>query len=165
MSEKPISTYLDFDTSDKPDKSFGISEKVAKKVGKKIAFVVCPCCGMSRKLNKTGGYYIQQSKTRKPKLISDLEEKLRTGELIKSPRSRTYNPEKNTGFNTYSFNEPFISIRESGGRGTGFREVEIIKMSDIPKLPKKDQKMLLDLVNEIREQCNKILDYTDKLIK
>lgn len=165
MSDKPISTYLDFDIHDKPDKSFGISEKVAKRVGKKIAFIVCPLCATSRKLNKTGGYYIRQSKTRKPKNIRDLEEKLRTGELIKSPRSRTYNPEKNTGFNAYSFDEPFISLRESNGRGTGFREVEIIKMSDIPKLPKKDQKVLLDLINEIREQCQKILDYTDKLLK
>lgn len=165
MSEKPISTYLDFDTTDKPDKDFGISEKVAKRMGKKIAFVVCPLCSMSRKLSKTGGYYIQQSKTRKPKLVGELEEKLRTGELIKSPRSRTYNTEKETRFNLYSFDEPFISIRESNGRGTGFKEVEIIKMSDIPKLQKKDQKMLLELIEEIRVQCRKVLDYTDKLVK
>ncbi|MDP2362559.1 MAG: hypothetical protein Q8M94_02195, partial [Ignavibacteria bacterium] len=103
MSEKPISTYLDFDTTDKPDKGFGISDKVAKRVGKKIAFVVCPLCCTSRKLSKTGGYYISRSKTRKPKSIKDLEERLKTGELIKSPRSRTYNPGKETRFNTYSF--------------------------------------------------------------
>ncbi|MDP2366272.1 MAG: hypothetical protein Q8M94_21170, partial [Ignavibacteria bacterium] len=138
------------------DKGFGISDKVTKRVGKKIAFVVCPLCCTSRKLSKTGGYYISRSKTRKPKSI---------GELIKPPRSRKYNPEKETRFNTYSFDEPFISIRESGGRGTGFREVEIIKMSDIPKLPKKDQKMLLDLIVELRGHCQKILDYTDKLVK
>lgn len=167
MSDKPISTYLDFDTTDKPDKDFGISEKVAKKMGKKIAFVVCPLCGLSRKLTKTGGYYIRQSKIRKPKLIKDLEEELKRGEKIKSLRSKIYNPQKDTRFNIYSFDEPFISIRQSNGRGTGFKEIkdEIIKMSDIPKEKKKDREKLLVLVKEIREQCQKILDYTDKLVK
>jgi len=169
---KKISTFLEFETEDtskeKQDSEFGLLRSEAKKLQKDLkhkAYVICPLCGLNRPLNKTGGYYIQKSKA-KGKTALILQHELRkTRKHIKSERAKKYNPRKYTSFNIVNIeDEPFISVRISLGRGRGFKEVSIIKLSDIPSMPERDKEILIELVGEIREQCQKILDYTEDLI-
>lgn len=153
MEDKQISKFLEFEIYDETEptkEDFGISEKPAKKVGKKLAFVVCPLCSLSRKLNKTGAYYTGKRKRKKG--------------TASEYRSLLYNPQKETAFNLYDLeNSPFISLRVASGKGYGLPEVEIIKLKDIANLPKKDQKVLFELLEQIKEQCSKIIDYINLL--
>ena len=169
---KKISTFLEFETEDdireKQDAEFGLLRSKAKKLQKDLkhkAYVICPLCGLNRPLNKTGGYFIQKTKA-KGKTALILQHELRkTKKYIKSERARKYNPRKYTSFNIVNIeDEPFISIRVSLGRGRGFEEVDIIKLSDIKDFKGQDKEILLELVNEIREQCKRILDYTEDLV-
>lgn len=179
MKNKELSSYLEFETIDESkEEGFGISKYDVRgtKTGKKIAFCVCPFCGLHRKLNKTGAHYILKLKAADKK---DKELKYRLEEGLEIParsKSRKYNPYKHTAYNLINIEEePFISIRVRGeGRG-GFYELPIsetgrvedgsIRLLDIPKQSKKDREMLLEIVDEIREQCKRFLDFTDKILR
>lgn len=167
MSEKRESIFLDFEFEEEKvptEEGFGASRKVAKKIHR-IAYLHCPVCGMNRKLNKTGGYYIWKQKQKGGKFDeAKIKDSLEEGKKIKSSRSKKYNPNKITAFNLYDLkNGPFISLREAQGRKRGIREVEIIKLSDIKKMPERDQIVLRELVSELREQCQKILEFTEDI--
>lgn len=179
MKDKKLSSYIEFETvEESKEEGFGISKYDVRrtKTGKKIAFCVCLLCGMHKKLNKTGANYILKLKAadRKDK---ELKYKLEEGlEIPARSKSKKYNPYKHTAYNLINIEEePFISIRVRGNGKGGFYELPIsetgrveegsIRLSDIPKQSKKDREMLLEIVDEIREQCKRILDYTDKLIK
>ena len=179
MKNKELSNYLEFETEDESkEEGFGVSkfEVRGTKTGKKIAFVICPLCCNHKKLNKTGAHYIMKLKAADRK---DKELKYRLEEGLEIParsRSRKYNPYKHTAYNLMNIEEePFISIRVRGNGRGGFYELPIsetgkiedgsIRLLDIPKQSKKDREVLLEIVNEIREQCKRILNYTDKIFK
>ena len=172
MSDKKLSSFLEFEITEDHEPSmeeYGAATKVAHDIGSRlIAYVVCPLCSMHRKMAKNGRSYLQHIKRRgkKKSEIERLEHLLDTGGAIKSSRTRKYNPDKDTRFDTYNLEKaPFISLRVSHGRSSGFKEVEIIKLRNIKEMHEGDQEIVMDLVHQIREQCQKILDYTDKIVE
>jgi hypothetical protein len=168
MNDKKLSTILDFEIKkEKESNDLGISEKIAhKKQTKEVPYVVCPFCGMNRVLHKNGRYFINRIKSRVEDII-DIEKRLEQGLEIKSPRSKKYNPNKETRFDIYDLeNSPFISLRvNSRGRYSGMEEVRIIRLSDIRKvIPIEDRKEYLELILQLRNSCEEFLSYTNKII-
>jgi len=131
-------------------------EEIERK--KKILYVVCPLCGMHRKIDKTGNYLIQKAKKEGTR-VWDWE--IKTGGYIKSERSKYYNPFKKVAFNYNFKEEPFISIRISLGKKGGFPEIRGIRFIDIPKLPDwiKYKKIFIEYIKEIKEQCEELLKF------
>ncbi len=96
-------------------------------------WVVCPLCGLNRKLHKTGGY---AERYKKP--LTKKKGETRFDRL--SPESA-----------------PFIDIRETGGgRGTGFPRIGQLTLEEV-----KDNPLYSDLVKQIVEQSKKVLEILD----
>ena len=131
-------------------------EEIERK--KKILYVVCPLCGMHRKIDKTGSYFIQKVKKEG---IRVEDWKMKTGRYIKSERSKYYNPFKKVVFNYNFKEEPFISIRISLGRRGGLPEIRGIRLVDIPKLSDriKHKKIFTEYIKEVEEQCKELLKF------
>jgi hypothetical protein len=170
---KDISTFLDFETIDDTTPSreemgvdeLGVSYTRARKFkGKLLKYLVCPLCGMHRKMFKNGMSFVRKSKARgwgREAVIKDLQE----GRLIKSERSSYYNPSKETGFSSMDLKVmPFISLRRSDGRQSGFSEIEIITFDSIIGISDDtDREVLMGVVKELRDKCKEILEYTEEL--
>ena len=166
-NKKPISTFLLKEEDDEIFKELmPVSidtaeeeiplEEIERK--KKILYVVCPLCGMHRKIDKTGNYLIRKAKKEGTR-VWDWE--IKTGGYIKSERSKYYNPFKKVAFNYNFKEEPFISIRISLGKKGGFPEIKGIRLIDIPKLSDKVEykKTFIRYVKEIERQCKELLKF------
>jgi len=131
-------------------------EEIERK--KKILYVVCPLCGMHRKIDKTGDYFVQRAKKENLRVWNW---ELKEGEYIKSERSKYYNPFKKVVFNYNFKEEPFISIRISLGKKGGFPEIRSIRLIDIPKLSDriKYKKIFIEYIKEVKEQCEELLKF------
>ena len=166
-NKKPISTFLLKKEDDEVfEELMPISidtaeeeiplEEIERK--KKILYVVCPLCGMHRKIDKTGDYFVQRAKKENLRVWNW---ELKEGEYIKSERSKYYNPFKKVVFNYNFKEEPFISIRISLGKKGGFPEIRGIRLIDIPKLSDriKYKKIFIEYIKEVKEQCEELLKF------
>jgi len=165
--KKPISTFLDIGLEEEDEIFKELIpalvetseeeiplEEIERK--KKILFVVCPLCGLHRKIDKTGECLIQKAKKEGIR-IEDWA--IKRGMFIKSERSKYYNPFKKVGFNYNFKEEPFISIRIAVGKKKGFPEIGAIRLTDIPNLPEKYKKTFMEFVKEIEKQCEELLKF------
>ena len=113
-----------------------------------IPFVVCPLCGLSRKVGKNGRYAL-----------------IRKKQGIES-RAIKYNPEKETRFDTVNFfEEPFISFRvRTAGRG-GLPEAFGLTIEEALKNDNEEiREMARDLLTQIKFQAEELLNHINKLI-
>ncbi|MCL6577970.1 MAG: hypothetical protein K6T73_01100 [Candidatus Bathyarchaeota archaeon] len=166
MAKRP-STYLDFElyTSKKEAlEEFGISKKKTKKVTTTVSFLVCPLCGLHKRMGRTGMHFIIKMK-RYGKRAKEVAEKLVETKEIVGSRAREYNPHKEDSFSLVDLKEaPFVSIREARGRGKGMPEIAIIRISDIPNLPAADRKILIPLLLQARDKCQEIIKEVEAVI-
>ena len=119
-----------------------------EKERREVPFVVCPLCGLHRKLEKNGRWAIIKKKM---------------GEI--RSRAIKYNPEKETRFDIVDIKkEPFISIRlRSYDRG-GLPEIEALTMEEALKHPEYRDKAK-ELLSQIKEQIEKLLPEIERLLK
>ena len=111
-------------------------------------FVVCPLCGIHRKLHKNGLYAIRRKKARQ----------------IES-RARIYNPDKETRFDVVNIeDEPFFSIRLSTGRAEGLVEVFGVPLKDALKYPALREETIR-LLREMKKQLDNLSSKVDELLK
>ena len=111
-----------------------------------IPYVVCPLCGLHRKLHKNGLYALRRKK-----------------QEIRS-RAAKYNPEKDTRFDIVNLeDEPFLSIRVSEGKDGGLKEVKTYTMKEAVKSEYKED--VIRLLEEMKEQIGKISKTIDRLLK
>lgn len=180
--DKKISTFLNY--GEKDTSELGLTDTATRSIkgprrrGKLIKYAVCPICSMNRVLDRTGVYENYKRAIRKKSYgtakgdvqgISDSKKlDIRTGKATML-RSRQYNPERITAFDKYDFeNAPFISVREVMGRPSegeqgGIVEVAIIRFKDISRLPLSDRNALKPLIEQIKSQCAKTIDYIESL--
>jgi len=173
MPKKPVSTILEAFQTEEEDIKELIEiatptaeeeiplEEIQKR--KKILFLVCPFCGMHRVIEKKGTGFIKQAKKEN---IDVFEEKLKTGEYIKSERSKFYNPNKEVRFDLYNFKEePFISIRVSiGGKGQGgIYEIGSLTIEEVLKLPENIRSRFIKYLQQLKDQAEKFLKYLEEI--
>lgn len=162
------------------EKSEKLYESFKEKLkGNIITCVVCPLCGYNRPIRKTGITFLRSIKRKSGKILKELGKKptqrnierllkevankIKKGEFIRS-RAAKYNPKKEVSFNIVNFKEePFIIFKTSLGRGMGFKEIGGLKLSEINKLSDEDKKVIMMFVDEIKTQCNELLDYMKKI--
>ncbi len=114
---------------------------------KEIPYIVCPLCGLHRKLFKNGRYAIIRKKA-----------------LKANSRSVKYNPEKETRFDIVNIkDEPFISIRERlNGRG-GLYEIRTLTIKEALEDPEYSD-IARELLSQIKEQIERIKQEIDTLL-
>jgi len=67
-------------------------------------------------------------------------------------------------FGSFSIEDsPFISFKAAMGR-KGFQEQAILRLQDIPELPEGDRAILLPLLRQLKEQCQKVLRAVDGIV-
>ena len=166
---KNRSTFLDFKYKEDKKKSegFGLTyekhkAKDVKKIGiedkelKLVPYIVCPICCRNQPLNRTGTFRRNINKRSKKR-------DTKTGET-KDFRSVVYNPNKETTFGKFDFeNAPFISIRQVTG-ANGIIEVDIITLKQVKNMSANDKVKIIPIIEAIRNSCEKILGYTDELV-
>jgi len=111
-----------------------------------IPFVVCPLCGLHRKMHKTGRDALRRKKI---------------GE-IKS-RAAVYNPGKDTRFDVVNLEkEPFLSIRVASGRSAGLKEIDMLTLEEAINSEYRHEVILL--LKQMRKKAKELLTVIDKLI-
>lgn len=149
---------------------------------KLIPYLVCPLCSHHQPLKRTGVWRRKQSKNFMKKYAE--KKSLKDGKEGKKVtlRSVKYIPQekdedghiiwKETSFGKFDFkNSPFISIRQAMGkhidRATGkegLPEVDIITLAQVKNMSANDKVKIIPIIEEIRNACNNVLEYTEGLI-
>ncbi|MDP2158913.1 MAG: hypothetical protein Q8K02_00385 [Flavobacterium sp.] len=130
--------------------------KIENKELKIVPYILCPICCKNQPLNRTGTYRRNMNKASKKKDFKD-------GKKVEF-RSTKYNPNKETTFGKFDFeNSPFVSIRQVTG-SEGIVEIEIITISQVKSMSVSDRKKIIPIIEKIRESCFKTLELTEELI-
>lgn len=113
-----------------------------------IPFVVCPLCGLHRKLKKNGRWAIIRKK------MGDIRS-----------RALKYNPEKETRFDIVNIqDEPFISIRlRALGRG-GLPEVRALTLKEAIEDPEYREDTI-ELLRQIKSKIEELLPQIDRILE
>jgi len=135
---RQLSKFIDIESLEERQKllrRLGISETAGLTI---VPFVVCPFCCFSHPLRRSGKY-----------------------RTVGTRRGDNY---ESFAFNLFDINSsPFISIRTAMGR-KGFQEKAILRLQDIPELPEGDRAILLPLLRQLKEQCQKVLRAIDGIV-
>lgn len=113
-----------------------------------IPYVICPLCGISRKLEKNGRYALIKKK-----------------QGIES-RAAKYNPDKETRFDIVNFyEEPFFSFRvRAFGRG-GLPEAFGMTIKEALESDNEEiRQKAMDLITQIKFQAEELLNYINELL-
>jgi hypothetical protein len=133
--EKPVSTFLRFQLkSGKKVTEEPEKPKTVERLPVTVAHICCPVCGMHTVLRRTGWW-------------------------SRSGKKRS----KNSVFGIHLEDAPFVSIRVAPGRA-GFIEKATIKLKDIARLPERDKKILLPIMEQLKSQCSKVIKTVEKII-
>ncbi len=111
-----------------------------------VVYVVCPLCGLHRKLHKNGRYALWRKKMG----------------AIRS-RALVYNPGKDTRFDIVNYEtEPFLSIRATAGKGTGMKEIDFLTMREAVNSEYRHE--VIELLKQTRKKAQELILFIDELI-
>jgi len=151
MPKKKASIIVDLSSSSEKRRlmrALGVEEP--KKGFTVVPTVACPMCGIQRGLRRTGiRRVLEEKKTGKRKGDYAADRMYRDGFVAFD----------------YDIEElPFLTFRAAMGR-KGFVTVAVRHLSDIKNMPERDKEILYPLLEQIKRQCERILDAVNRTLE